>query len=77
MDCEQVRLLTGKVKCNGLKHIFPQVISWRQHTAFGLLDKRLEQELITSIVLKGVECKSRPLNELLDMLVIRVKPRRL
>ena len=74
VDCEQISLLTGRVECNELKHILPQVISWRQATALKHLNKRLEEQKVYSITLDGIECKTRPLNEILDMILAKSVP---
>ena len=71
VDCEQISLLSGRVECNKLKHILPQVISWRQNTALKHLNKRLGEEKVYSITLDGIDCKTRALNEMLDMIVAR------
>ena len=74
VDCEQVSLLSGRVECNKLKHILPQVISWRQNTALKHLNQRLGEELVYSITLDGIDCKTRALNEILDMILSKADP---
>ena len=74
VDCEQISLLSGRVECNKLKHILPQVISWRQNTARKHLNKRLGEEKVHSITLDGIDCKTRALNEILDMILAKSEP---